>query len=80
MSGGLVRLESVCCFIMPRVRILSLRHYLSKEVVMIDPSWEVDVPSVLAMESVRIIDIRTDDEVLQLHWQVRMSIFPWIAC
>ena len=30
---------------------------------MIDPSWEVDVPSVLAMESVRIIDIRTDDEV-----------------
>lgn len=30
---------------------------------MIDPSWEVDVPSVLAMESVRMIDIRTDDEV-----------------
>ena len=30
---------------------------------MIDPSWEVDVLSVLAMDSVRIIDIRTDDEV-----------------
>ena len=30
---------------------------------MIDPSWEVDVPSVLAMESVRMIDIRTDEEV-----------------
>ena len=30
---------------------------------MIEPSWEVDVPSVLAMESVRMIDIRTDDEV-----------------
>ena len=30
---------------------------------MIDPSWEVDVPSVLAMKSVRMIDIRTDNEV-----------------
>ena len=46
---------------------------------MIDPSWEVDVPSVLAMDSVRIIDIRTDDEVDVLLWRVLMSIFPWIA-
>ena len=30
---------------------------------MIDPSWEVDVPSVLTMDSFRMIDIRTDDEV-----------------
>lgn len=30
---------------------------------MIDPSWEVDVPSVMEMKSVRMIDIRTADEV-----------------